>query len=1038
VSFLLQCMLVPDGAGGVPVFPDAVELLSSLFKAEVARRGGRVDSAMGPNHPQDDGTLTAVERACFDDADSALMAALEIMQAVHSESRRPRVPMPIRTSLDRDDLLHDVVWHDRYATCTTLCRAGSTGQVLATESFAHGVTAAVEPAGLGALEATRLDDLSPSRRLYQLEHPDLAGAFPPLRTLNDVPNNLPVQQTHFVGRVRELRAVRLMLKLYRMVTIIGGGGIGKTRLALQAAAYDLERFPDGIWLVELASARHATQVAAEIAAAIGLEDMGGDPQQLIKERLALGRCLIILDNCEFDPLAAATVAEQLVAACPGLHVLAASRRALECASEQPFVLSPMAMAMADDGLAPHGPPSDAGRLFIDRVMARSRRVPLDADDRVLAERLCVLLDGNPLAVELAAARLGDWDLVTLYDRIVQRFDALGENPSAQHPRQRSLWATIDWSFQLLSSGAQRLFEEFSVFDGGADGDAIQRVAGPEVAGIDPRTALDELTRVFLLDRQDTLDPPRWTMLSTIRAFASERLVVRGDAMPIRARHAEWYSEVAAQSTEIINGPEQADVVRRLALEHRNLRAALEWYEAQADPEGGLRMSVALRRYWACAGHFGEGRQHLEALLLRSEGVDERLRADALHSLATLSSRQSDFARARECLDEALLIAERQSDGHLEGKVRNAFGQLAMLTGDVTSARQQFAAALARMQELEHEVGIIAALNNLAMAETTLGNLAAAAGYFETCLGLAREIGYARGIADALNNLGMVLGMRSDYRRTRSVLAECVSILQQIGERRRLALAMGNLAHAALRQGRPGDARQLCLEALAIQEAIGDRSGAAQTRLGLGRTSLFQDDVDEAAGQFELALGMMRSLDERNADEAEVLVGLGDIARRRGDLRTATAYLSESLDLSGDSGDLRHRALAKIALGRTRIDVGQPNAARVDLVDGLALFARLGNRRGMVEAVEILGSLAPASEAVAMLEAAAAERIRLGAPLPPHEADALGSFQSDLVAVLGEAARDAARREGAEHDLDSLVGRLLADVAEARAPDPPRA
>ena len=492
--------------------------------------------------------------------------------------------------------------------------------------------------------------------------PGRAGA----RAARTVPHNLPLPLTSFVGRERELAAVHEALAAHRLVTLTGPGGVGKTRLALQAAAAGLEAFPDGAWLVDLAPLADAALVPLTVLAALGVRERPGRPHlATLTEHLRARRLLLVLDNCEHLLDACARLADALLRACLGPRVLATSRELLgvpgEAARRVPSLATPDPR---------HPPPParlgryEAVRLFVDRArLGRPGFVLTDQNAGPVAQ-VCARLDGLPLAIELAAARLRALPVEQLAGRLDDRFRLLTGGGRTAVPRQQTLQAAIDWSHALLAAPERAVLRRLAVFAGGWPLAAAEAVCAG--AGVEPGGVLDLLAglvdKSLVVFEEAALEPGaggagRYRLLETIRQYAEARLVGAGEAARVRRRHRDWYLALAERAALELVGRDQVAWLDRLGAEHDNLRGALAW--SQADPDGAaaeLRLAAALGRFWNLRGHISEGRAWLAHALERDAGAaPAAARASALNWAGLLASLAAALPAAAALLEASIAL-----------------------------------------------------------------------------------------------------------------------------------------------------------------------------------------------------------------------------------------------------------------------------------------------------------------------------------------------------------------------------------------------
>jgi predicted ATPase len=1037
VAALLHAELHTDTLRGrTPATADALDALNSEaaaafaigFAAKLEAYHGRsIDRSFAEDvlSSRD----TTIHRAVFGDEVDALSAAMELAEGRYGPASELRISLG---PLAKDDRYEGD--HRDYDHCRALCSIAGPGHVLLDGVFHERLTVpealnlTLRPAG-----RLRLYDLRPAHEVFVA----YAAKQEPLTTpggLDGVPHNLPVIKEPFVGRVEARRDLRLFLMVHPIVSIVGGGGGGKTRLALQLAGELARDYSGGVWLIELASLSNADLIAETIAATLGIEETTAQPSlDMIAEWLGARRSLLVLDNCEHMLMACRELASSLVARCPQLRILVTSRRSFGADGEHVYELPALTISGEVDD--EEGQSSEAAELFRLRVSDRQRmrngvRQDITFDPAVL-HQLCRLLEGNPLAIELATARVRRWTIEEIYDRVSERFDALGEDPNPPHPRQRSLRATFEWSFQLLSPAAQRLLKRMSVFRGGATTQDVLAVVTDEMLPeIQVEDALKELVSGHLVSQEQTdVKHARYQQLDTVRTFAAEKLLADDAKKTFLARHASFFREMLITRSPALNSREQVAVQQQFREEHDNIRAALDWHLAEGELEHGLRLGVALRRFWTTAGFLNEGKHYFGRLLSRAEGDDAialDVRAEALYCLATIAKRQSDFAAADESLGHSLVLADAMGDLALRGKISNELGGIAWRRADIASAQKHYEVSLELLKEMEHEVGIVTVLNSLAITHLFTGEFDDAYDYLGQSLELAREIGNQRSEIDALNNMAIIRGVRGEYGKARSLLAEGMNALQFFQDIRRSALSMNNLGQIAFRQGRFDDARELCKTAIREEERIGDQSGIILSRITLGTIALALDDVQEAERQFRDCLSLVRRYDERSY-EAEAQMGLGRVALARRDLEEAERRLRAAEAKARAMPHVHVLAHTDHALAQLAVMRGELAQARSHYSASLAHRHGRGNRRGIAESLEGFADLAlrdgEATLAVRLYAAADGLRDSIGAPLSPSEAGRVEEQIEALRERLGPVTFDAAWSAGLQVAIDDLVDEI---------------
>jgi len=605
--------------------------------------------------------------------------------------------------------------------------AGHGGQVLISGSTSALVEGAL-PDGVSLREMGehRLKDLSRPERLWGLAIEGLASDFPPLGTLNAVPNNLPTQLTSFLGREREIAEARQLLIDGRLLTLTGPGGTGKTRLSLQIAADATDRFPDGIYFVPLGTIGQADLVLPTIGQAVGLVDPGVEPLQRLAEHIG-DRCfLLVLDNFEQVSDAAPGIAELLLRA-PRISALVTSRSPLRVYGEREYPVPPL--GVPDPAHLPELEQFSAFEsvaLFVERAMAVRPDFAVTSANAPAVAEICVRLDGLPLAIELAAARIRVLSPQAIMERLGDRLALLSSGSRDVPERQQTLRGAIAWSHDLLEEEDRRVFARFAAFAGGAMLDAIKDVVFDPGERADALDAIASLVDKSLV-RQETQEDgePRFRMLETIREYALEQLEARGEGETLHQRHAAWVLALVDRNAGLVFGAEQRAALDRFEREHDNIRAALAWSMAGGHSEMAMRIFAASWRFWQMRGYLPEAREQAERVLSHaSEEVAPDIRAAALEAAGGIAYWQADMVPSRAWYREALALARASGD---EARIANALYNLSftftLISEEQEQARANAAEAVEIYRRIGDEAGIGRSLWGLANAYYFFGDFA---------------------------------------------------------------------------------------------------------------------------------------------------------------------------------------------------------------------------------------------------------------------------------------------------------------------------
>jgi predicted ATPase/class 3 adenylate cyclase len=804
----------------------------ALARATVEAHGGRVVKTTG------DGV-----HAAFDDAGSALEAAVQLQQRLADSEARHGVLLRIRCGLHvgADERRDGDFFGTAVNRAARIMSAAHGGQTLVSRDVAALVAPRL-PAGIALrdLGSVRLRDLAGPERVFQVMHPDLRQDFPPLRSLEATPNNLPQQLTSFVGRERELADVAQLLTQTRLLTLLGIGGLGKSRISLQLAAGMLDEYPDGVWFVELAPVSDPRLVPQVLASVLGVKEDAGHRVPEALAQFVRDRCLlVVLDNCEHLTQACAELARLLLEAGPEVRILASSREHLNIRGETTYSLPPLALpdAAAAASLATFAQ-GEAVRLFSDRAKAAVPAFRITDDNAAAIAEICRRLDGIPLALELAAARVRVMAVEKIAERLHDRFRLLAGGDRTALPRQQTLRALIDWSFDLLDDDERTLFGRVAVFAGGFTLEAAEAVgAGGDIAAPDVLDILARLVEKSLVVIE--AGGERYRMLETVRQYAQEKLDASGEADATRIRHLDCYVALAETARPELTGPNQAQWLRRLDLDLDNILAAHECCNrAPGGAEQGFNLIRSMMVYCFNRGLFGLGHRI------------------AVEALARAGAQDRTVVRCR-----GLFHA----------------GRFSLLVGRFDEAARQLQECLAIARELDERPALTAVLPSLAIASIRQGDRELARKYLAEAVAMAKAIGKSREIAAALNELAQLERLDEHPDVARQLYGQVLDLARALDDRASIAVALLNLAMVAVMQGAEAEARALLLEVHVIADEIDSRS-TAQTLLDVcaGLAAMREDWV--AAARF---FGAAESLAERiglyrhPADEAflQPLIGL---------------------------------------------------------------------------------------------------------------------------------------------------------------------
>ena len=803
-------------------YPPALQAHNQALRAAITEHRGRELRTEGDSF-----------FAVFASAVDAVAAAAAAQESLEIQTWPPGGRMRVRMGLHTGEATligNDYVGLDVHRGAR-VASAAHGGQVLISDTTRALVEDGLPPGlGLKDLGRHRLKDLARPERLYQLTVEGLPQDFAPLRTLEGTPNNLPTQMTSFIGRDDQVREGKALLARARLVTLTGPGGTGKTRLSLQIAADLLDSFADGVYFVALSAVRDPALVASAIAQALGVPIAGSrNPHEALLDFVRDKRCLIVLDNFE-QLLAAAPVATELIRASAGLRILVSSRAALRVSGEQEFPVPPLALPdlASHPGLAAISQ-FEAVRLFIERAVAAKPDFTATNENAPAIAGICERVDGLPLAIELAAARVRLFSPQALLSRLNETFAALGTGARDLPGRQQTLRGAIEWSYDLLDEDGRRTLARFGVFARGAALEQAVVVCGPPpergTEGID---ALDQLADQSLLRRVPELQEPRFLMLQTIREYAAQRLEESGEAAPIRDRHVDAFLKLAEAAQPHLFGGSQKAWLDRLEEDHDNFRGALDWCIASRDSRRGMKLAGYLWRLWQMRGHIQEGRIRLHQMLALMDSQAHPVeRALALEAAGGLAYWQADMTAAQRFYEQSLELTRQFGDTRaMANAIYNvAFPTLVART-DVARARTLFDEALPLYRETGDEPGVARTLWGLGTCHYSTDDFTGAETLLQESESLFRKLDDDRfGLGWVLHSLGLVAIKQGNLREAKRRVSEALEIFNAAHDVSGVALQLDNASAITRLTGDPVGATRLAAAAVHYRESSGADLGA---------------------------------------------------------------------------------------------------------------------------------------------------------------------------------------------------------------------
>ena len=859
--------------------------------------------------------------AAFENSNDAVKASHDAQMKLNSEKWK-EAEIKVRMGIHSGN----VEWSGkRYMGYITLARtqrvmsAAYGGQVLISEDAYIQLTEKEKiEISYRDLGDRRLKDLIQPVKIYQLISKGLPSDFPPLKTLDARPNNLPVQLTSFIGREEEIKKVKELLKNIHLLTLTGPGGVGKTRLSLQVGADVIDDFANGVWFVELAPIIDPVLLPQEILRELGIKE---EPKKTLEETLTGylkdKEILIILDTCEHIIEACAMLTEKLLTKCPKLKIIATSREALKCTGEQIHsILSLKTPNLKEEISTEQLTQYESVRLFIERALTVNQKFRVTNENAPSLAGICSQLDGIPLAIELAAARVKVLTVEKIYERLNSRFSLLTGGRRTALPRQQTLKALIDWSYDLLSEQEKILWSRLSVFNDGWTLESAEEICSDDK--VNKEEILDLLS--LLVEKSIIIfdeEKERYRILESICQYGEEKLKEANEINKILSKHLYYFMELSESAEPKLKGPEVKEWLEKLETEHGNLQSAIEWSLKNGDSEEGSRLAGAMGWFWDMKGLYFVGRRLLESILIKMQGISNSSRAKVLNSVGVLANYQGDYINSGNYHEESLRFSRKLGDIFGIASSLNSLGSNAYDQGDYEQAQKFYEESLFIAREIGDERGIASSLNGLGKVSHSQGDYQQAQKYHEESLRFNRKLEDKRSIAISLNNLGVLAYNQGEHQQAQKFYEESLFLARELGDKSGIATSLNNLGVGAYNQGDYQQAQKYHDESLLLRREIGDKSGIASTLINLGSIVYDHGDYKQAQKFYEESLFLAREIGD-NLSIAyciEGFAGIASIQKRSSQvilLLGATETAFQSLGFVREKDDLiQHERIIKI-------------------------------------------------------------------------------------------------------------------------------
>jgi len=710
----------------------------------------------------------------------------------------------------------------------------------------------------------RLKDLIHPVKIFQLISPKLRNEFPQLKTLDARPNNLPVQLTSFIGRGEQIEQIKNILKQTHLATITGTGGSGKTRLALQVSAEIIDEFENGVWYAELASLNDPLLLPQLIAQTLGLKE---EPMRSMEETLCDylrdRELLIILDNCEHMIDAAARLAEILLVKSPKLRIIATSREALRCSGEMTHrVLSldtpDPRKKISIEQLSQY----DSVSLFLERASAVNSNFKITKENSLALAGICSQLDGIPLAIELAAARVKVLSVEKINERLNDRFKLLTGGKRTSLPRQQTLKALIDWSYDLLSEKEKMLWGRLSIYSDGWTLESAEEICS------DDKIETDEIMEImYNLNEKSVVifneEKDRYRMLETIRQYGEEKLKETHEEEIFENKHFEYFKNFVLKTEPKMFGAEMQKNMEKISQDYGNIETALNRTLKNNDIENGMEIAASLGNYWQIQGNFFEGSSRLESLIESTKGIKTPVLGKVLNTAGIFTRILGEYEKAENLINNSLEINREYGNDNEVSNSLNSMGNLNLDKGENENAINNFEESIKIYNETGNKKGLADSINDLARVFLNKGENEKAEKLFKESLAIMRGIGYKPGISTSITNLGVVALNKGDLENAGKLFEESLEIRKETGDKLGISKLLNNLGTISKSKKEFTKSREFYEKSLSIRREIGDKIGIAALLYNIGNLLIEEKEYKQSQDYFEECIILFRELGNKS-------------------------------------------------------------------------------------------------------------------------------------------------------------------------------